>query len=366
MVSPFPWQALDHVSRGEIRALAAARAWATERVDAARFIAALGDILQAKVEVLVRGARGGTVERGGPARVGILLAPAAGPAGDGLVVEVESALASAIVGRATRRGAPAIPSGREAPPEIAGALGAVLAAAIRRAHAGHAVLVVYAGPSDRAAALLSDRAGEIVALHLTVILDADAFGASIRIPSALFSDRVAPRDPGALARMGSTPISLPVVVASVAVPREDLAALAAGDVLVVPGMDPARATLAAPRSERGVRVRVAPDRAVMIEGVMEALPWSAPAPKETRMDSSTQRDAVTDAVLDAPVVVRVEVGVCELPARDWAALGRGDVLSLQRRIGEPCVLRVAGVEVALGELVQVDGELGVRILERTA
>jgi flagellar motor switch/type III secretory pathway protein FliN len=53
-----------------------------------------------------------------------------------------------------------------------------------------------------------------------------------------------------------------------------------------------------------------------------------------------------------------------MTARQWAELDRGDVVTLGRRAGEPMILRVGGAVVARGELVVVDGELGVRIVER--
>ena len=74
-------------------------------------------------------------------------------------------------------------------------------------------------------------------------------------------------------------------------------------------------------------------------------------------------NALGEAALDAPVVVRVELGNVTLSARKWAELAPGDVIETGRRIGEPVVLRVAGREVARGELVNVEGELGVRIRE---
>jgi type III secretion protein Q len=83
------------------------------------------------------------------------------------------------------------------------------------------------------------------------------------------------------------------------------------------------------------------------------------APSNRTEDVTT----LADAVLDAPVVVRVEVGSVTLPAREWAALGSGDVIETGVRLGEPVVLRVAGKAIARGELVSVDGELGVRVLE---
>ena len=71
------------------------------------------------------------------------------------------------------------------------------------------------------------------------------------------------------------------------------------------------------------------------------------------------------ALEQAPVVVRVELGTVEMRAREWAELAPGDVIALGRRVGDPAVLRVGGVELARGELVLVDGEYAVRIVERT-
>ena len=80
-------------------------------------------------------------------------------------------------------------------------------------------------------------------------------------------------------------------------------------------------------------------------------------------------DATTTTTLevleDAPVVVRVELGSVEMKAREWAELAPGDVVALGRRVGDPAILRVGGVELAHGELVQVDGEYGVRIVSRS-
>jgi flagellar motor switch/type III secretory pathway protein FliN len=67
-----------------------------------------------------------------------------------------------------------------------------------------------------------------------------------------------------------------------------------------------------------------------------------------------------------PVLVRVEIGEARMTAREWASIGRGDVVTLGRRVGAQVLLRVGGVPVALGELVSVDGEVGVRIAERVA
>lgn len=83
------------------------------------------------------------------------------------------------------------------------------------------------------------------------------------------------------------------------------------------------------------------------------------------MPSEPTAVTTVEVLEDAPVVVRVELGTVEMKAREWAELAPGDVVSLGRRVGDPAILRVGGVEVARGELVQVDGEYGVRIVSRT-
>jgi flagellar motor switch/type III secretory pathway protein FliN len=78
-------------------------------------------------------------------------------------------------------------------------------------------------------------------------------------------------------------------------------------------------------------------------------------------DASSTRGT---AVGDIPVVVRVEIGEALRAAREWAALQRGDVIAPGRRIRERVRGRVGGVPVASGGLVEIDGDVGVRIVER--
>ena len=87
-------------------------------------------------------------------------------------------------------------------------------------------------------------------------------------------------------------------------------------------------------------------------------------PESEAAASSAQ--ATAQVLEEAPVVVRVELGAVEMTARKWASLAEGDVMTLGRRLGEPAILRVAGVEVARGELVIVEGEMAVRITKRTS
>jgi flagellar motor switch/type III secretory pathway protein FliN len=122
--------------------------------------------------------------------------------------------------------------------------------------------------------------------------------------------------------------------------------------------------LANPAADHGVRAQLAAGRTLVLGG--DLAPLCADAPTEASMGEGVDRAELIDAIGDVPVLVRVEIGEARMPAREWAAVGKGDVLTLGRRVGESVVLRVGGVPVARGDLVEVDGEVGVRIVERLA
>lgn len=65
---------------------------------------------------------------------------------------------------------------------------------------------------------------------------------------------------------------------------------------------------------------------------------------------------------DAPLEVHVEVARFSLTLEELQRLRAGDVLVTGRKLGEHVVLRVSGRTFAEGELVDVEGEIGVRLL----
>jgi flagellar motor switch/type III secretory pathway protein FliN len=78
---------------------------------------------------------------------------------------------------------------------------------------------------------------------------------------------------------------------------------------------------------------------------------------------SEQESELEQVVGETPVVVRLELGVVEMSAAEWAALRPGDVLASGRRLDEGVSLRTGGREIARGELVEIEGEIGVRITQ---
>ena len=64
----------------------------------------------------------------------------------------------------------------------------------------------------------------------------------------------------------------------------------------------------------------------------------------------------------SPLQLAVELARVPVTADEVVALKVGQVIELQRSPGEPVELSVNGKVVARGELVEVEGQLGVRVL----
>ncbi len=319
---------------------------------------ALAQLLSARVDILLRGVTASSGAVGGG--VGVLLGPADRPA-ELALVEIEPALATALCARALRRKAPAIVDGARDPGEhVAGGVAAILVAAARRAHAGTPLLVRGAGAAKALAVSLGH---DVLVASFTVLVDDDAFLARVALPRAQ-TLRAAPVSwsVASLALLGDTPLRLPIVAAATLAAASDVASLRVGDAwlpggwaLGAPGHLRGSVILAAPAADVGVRADLGEDGQLVLVGDGVEL---------SMQEDQTTNEALGQALGDVPVVVRVEIGAAELRAREWAALGKGDVLALGTKIAEPVTLRVGGVEVARGELVEIDGEVGVRILSR--
>jgi type III secretion system YscQ/HrcQ family protein len=177
--------------------------------------------------------------------------------------------------------------------------------------------------------------------------------------------------PADLASLGGTPLGVPLVACTTTMTLAALGELRAGDALL-PGSWRLAASagreltgevvLAAPSASAGVRARLVEGGRLVLSG--EVVPLGDGAGDHEAMTDSDGKEPLLDTLGDVPVVVRVEIGEARMAAREWASLGPGDVVTLGRRVGELVVLRVGGVPVARGELVNVEGEVGVRIAER--
>lgn len=68
-----------------------------------------------------------------------------------------------------------------------------------------------------------------------------------------------------------------------------------------------------------------------------------------------------DALRDLHVEVTVELATQSVSLEALAAWGVGAVVEFPQRLGETVVVRAGGRVVARGELVNVEGQVGVRI-----
>ena len=83
-----------------------------------------------------------------------------------------------------------------------------------------------------------------------------------------------------------------------------------------------------------------------------------PAPPPPKGNSSKQ-----EAVYDIPVKVSTVLGKAAVRVSNLMKLGRGAVIQLDRKVGEPIELYVNDRLVARGELTVTEGRLGVTMTE---
>lgn len=175
-----------------------------------------------------------------------------------------------------------------------------------------------------------------------------------------------PTAPGAALRaLGSLPLTVPLCGVSCVTPRAELDGLGLGDAFL-PGSDwwwtpgrGGRLAILTSEHQTGAFFEPLDDRSAKL------CPSDAKLPKGSTLmahdDEKTLPGSALDSVLDAPLVVHVEVATVTLPGRAWSELKPGDVVRTDQRLGEQATLRIAGRAAAKGELVNVEGELGIRI-----
>ncbi len=132
-------------------------------------------------------------------------------------------------------------------------------------------------------------------------------------------------------------LEIPIVVGSCALHRDDVGRLQVRDVITI---------------DRQLGLHVG-------DGVIALS--AAPGAVEAKVASDyVRRDMVLPD--DAHVELTVQLGTTRLSLRQLSDHVPGSIVSLGRPLSGPFEVRVAGRLVGQGELVDVDGELGVRIV----
>ena len=352
-VRPFPWQALERLSRDAALASGQIRRAVAEGVDLSRVPSAMSEVFGAEATAYLNAIRVGDAPRSSSSPLLCARSEAVQ-----VWLYCDSELVTTAVNRLLQRPVN-LSDGQDADSSVAGAFAAMAAEVVRRAHGRM--------PFDCAPASAAP-SGPGAQLDFTLLIDGRAF----KVNAWAVCSEQGLRQPAAgrqLSELGAMPIAVPLVAAVVQIERGELAALGVGDAFM-PGdgwwIDRQLGGLCALASggqEQGVAVELSPDGQVVVRGETRSLILEE---SKVSQPDGPEDDALSTAALDAPLVVRVEFGSVTLSAREWAELGPGDVLETGRRIAEPVILRVGGQEVARGELVDVEGELGVKIQSLSA
>lgn len=85
-------------------------------------------------------------------------------------------------------------------------------------------------------------------------------------------------------------------------------------------------------------------------------------PGAERADMEEGQAEGADLLNDVPLQIAVEIGRLPITAEEVVSIKVGHVFDLNRQVGEPLDLSVNGKIVARGELVEIEGNLGIRIV----
>lgn len=382
---PFAWDALPRLTRAEARAASRCARQLPAR-ELARALATspewLGDALGCEPLALETvGARALRTVLADPLCAAIV--ERASPLGARLALEIEPRLAAVVVDRVLGG------TGDDAPPHpgaLTEAERGVLAYVVARglaAGAGGALRLsdVVTTPEALRVALGEPREGAgWLVWSLRVRVGAHVGMARAWIPEALLdrTRRPAPLDEAAAAVLGALSVSVAVESGRAALPASELAGLRAGDVVVLDAAS-ARPCEGGLEGEVVARVRggasrwrcaLEPAGGDGVRLVVRAREQGPAVSRRDRTSGGARMDEdggragarMLEAAGDVPVELVVELARFEMPLAEIAALAPGEVLGTGRALGERVLLRAGDRVVATGELVDVEGELGVRVL----
>jgi type III secretion system YscQ/HrcQ family protein len=205
----------------------------------------------------------------------------------------------------------------------------------------------------------------------TVTLGGDRSAAWVWVPETSLAALQSPQPGPAATALFPIEVELAVHAGRAALPAGDARTLRAGDVVVLdqawarPGSAPAGAQAQLPARIVGARrttwwctAEASALRLARIEHTEDP-----PIQQGRRMsDDPTETDPVLEQAGDAPIDVSVELARFTMPLEELGALRTGEVVATGRAVGERVTLRAGGHALAVGELVDVDGEVGVRLL----
>ena len=365
---PYPIAQLPRVSRAEAHALREAARRLPELPRELRDVAGLGHPMAIEGLPLERCVPGAIAASLSDPLVALVLDDGA-VRGPRVVIEVEPRLASIVIDRAL--GGEGTASEPFVPSDVERGVLAYVAARFA-AHIAPGVLRVSAVITSPLA--LAHAVGDAGALvwPARVALGEHRGMARVWIPDALLAraSSALPPSPARVASLATLRASCALSIGTATLAASELAALELGDV-VVPEASDARleggvlageARLAVIGGAWSARVELRTSALVIV--AIEQTSSARPARLEEPMSGAEDgTDRMLRAAGETPVALAVELARVELTVAQLASLRAGEVLTTGTMVGTQVSLRAGDRVVARGELVDVEGELGVRILE---
>lgn len=154
------------------------------------------------------------------------------------------------------------------------------------------------------------------------------------------------------------PIAVRAVAGEATLEARAIAALAPGDVVIADRLDAERPILRAHEWEAATRRS---GDGLVVESIRRGIPIRRGRKEGVIV---TERSGV-EAMGETPVTLALELARFELPLADVAALAPGEVIATGAAIGSHVTLRAGDRVIATAELVDVEGEIGVRIVAVT-
>ena len=188
--------------------------------------------------------------------------------------------------------------------------------------------------------------GKILAGTVTLVLSSDGLRPSPRPP---------PLD---LDRLAELSVPLRCVAGEAMLPVEAVASLSVDDRLMLDGL---RASSTGLSGE--VTLRLGADPSLRLDATLtDASRVTVSAP--LRAHRSPAMNEATEVIRGLHVEVTVEIATQSVSLETLSSWGVGAVVEFPQRLGESVLVRAGGRVVARGELVDVEGQVGVRITER--
>jgi type III secretion protein Q len=220
---------------------------------------------------------------------------------------------------------------------------------------------------------------ELALRGVAVAKPADAAAAPLvfSLPGLAATLAVAPPDglilPALPAAPATTPLGLvlrlPLVIADVEITTAELEGLANGDVVLLTGLSPQGASQVQLAISPGTAIIADVDgRTMTVARVGRSMSsndadGNAPADSNAAPAATAAPLVPAAALEEVPLRIVFDLGDLELTLAELKAIAPGQVIDLARAPGNAVRVSVNGRRIGAGEIVEIEGRLGVRITE---